>query len=150
MVLTRIFLTDMAKVSGAVHKKIVVIGLTRLLCECPLMLDPTYIGTWPQVIQGLIELFELPPDKNEMEGDQYEQADAEGYEAAFSQLSFALPKVHDPCAHIADSRKFLVENLAKWSKSVGADVVARMIATLPADHQQALQKYCAQAGVIIA
>lgn len=47
---------------------------------------------------------------------------------------------------IPDGRKYLVQHLAKLSQNRPGEIPT-LLAGLPAQHQEALQKYCAQAGV---
>jgi exportin-2 (importin alpha re-exporter) len=51
MVVERVFVADMNKVSGELDQKIVVVGATKLLCECPLMLSQSYIKFWAPLLQ---------------------------------------------------------------------------------------------------
>lgn len=147
MVVERILISDLARVSGDVDKKIVAVGVTRLLCECPSMLVMPYRNYWAKLLETLIATFELPPDESALEGDQFiEIENALGYQAAYSQLNYAKLKVIDPIPEVQDGRKYLVENLSKLSVTRPGDIPT-LISALPADHQQALQKYCAQNGV---
>lgn len=61
MVIERIFIPDMAKVSSQMNRKIVAVGLSKILTQCPRMLTAPYVQAWPRLLQALIELFELPP-----------------------------------------------------------------------------------------
>lgn len=149
MVVERILITDMAKVSGERDRKIVTIGMTRILCECPTMLNQPYLNYWPVLLQTLIQIFELPPDENLLEGDLLAADNETGYQAAFSQLSFAQPIQQDPFPEIADAKKYLLDNLAKLSSS-HSSTIGGLVRQMPADHQQALEKYSAQYGLRIA
>jgi exportin-2 (importin alpha re-exporter) len=51
MVVERVFVTDMNKVSGELDQKIVVVGATKLLCDCPTLLAQPYIKFWPLILQ---------------------------------------------------------------------------------------------------
>ena len=149
MVIDRVFIPDMAKVSSDLDRKIVAVGMSKLLTDCPAMLCAPYVQSWPKLLQALIELFELPPDESTLDGDNFiEVDDSPGYQAAFSQLYFAQPKKDDFLADIKDGKKYLAESLAKLSHS-RPGVVPNYIANLGGDHQMALQKYCAQSGVQI-
>lgn len=148
MVVERILITDMAKVSGERDRKIVTLGMTRILCECPSMLSPPYLNYWPVLLQTLIQIFELPPDDNLLEGDLLAADNETGYQAAFSQLSFAQPVHQDPFPEIVDAKKYLLETLVKLSTS-HSPTIAGLVRQMPADHQQALDKYCSQYGLRI-
>lgn len=149
MVLERVLIADLSRVAGDVDRKIVAVGVTKMLCECPALLVAPYRNYWSNLLQALITTFELPPNDTALEGDDFvEIENAIGYQAAYSQLNFAKLKVIDPIPDIQDGRKYLVDNLAKLSVSRPGDIPT-LISALPTDHQQALQKYCAQSGARI-
>lgn len=149
MVVDRVFIPDMAKVSNELERKIVAVGISKILCECPAMLSPPYNQNWSRLLQALVELFELPPDKTIMDGDNVIEADdAAGYQAAFSQLSYAQPKTQDFLAEVSDGRRYLADSLSKLSQSRPGEV-PQLIAAIGDNHKQALLKYCEQYGVRI-
>lgn len=150
MVVERIFIPDINKVSGELEQKIVSVGITKLLCEAPEMLADPYVKFWPQLLQTVVQIFELPPDETNIDGDTFiEIEDVPGYQAAYSQLNFAQAKPIDPLPEISNIRQFLVQHLGKLAQSNPGKIGA-LVASLPAAHQEALQKYCAQSGVQIA
>lgn len=144
MVLERVMITDLSRVAGDIDRKIVTVGVVKLLCECPAMLAPPYRNYWPNLLQALITTFEMPPDNTALEGDEFvEIENAVGYQAAYSQLNYARIKVIDPIPDIQDGCKYLCDSLAKLSASRPGDVPT-LISGLTVDHQQALQRYCAK------
>lgn len=150
MVLERVLIPDLTKVAGDNDRKIVAVGVSKILCECPALLANPYRNYWAPLLQALIGTFELPPEESLLEADLLVENDEAlgGYQAAYSQLIYAQTKSPDPLAQITDGRKYLAEQLAKLSQTRPGDIPT-LIAALPADHQQALQKYCAQSGVQI-
>lgn len=150
MVIERVLITDLARVAGEIDKRIVAVGVTKLLCECPALLVPPYRNYWASLLQALITSFELPPDETALEGDDFIEPDTTvGYQAAYSQLNYGKLKVIDPLPDVKNGRNYLAEKLATLSRGRPGDIPT-LISALPADHQQALQKYCAQASVQIA
>lgn len=149
MVVDRVFIPDIGKVSSEMDRKIVAVGVAKILTECPAMLAPPYMQSWSRLLEALIELFELPPDESTLDGDHFvEVDDAPGYQAAFSQLSFAQPKTQDFLAEVKDGRKFLAESLSTLAQARPGEV-PNLVAAIGDNHKQALQKYCDQAGVRI-
>ncbi|XP_067624809.1 exportin-2 [Eurosta solidaginis] len=149
MLIERVFIPDMAKVTTEMDRKIVAVGVAKILTDCPVMLTPPYTQRWAPLLQALVELFELPPDQTTLDGDHFvEVDDAPGYQAVFSQLSYAQPKSQDFLAEITDGRKYLAESLAKLAQTRPGELPT-LIATIGDNHKQALQKYCDQAGVRI-
>lgn len=51
MVLEKLFISELQKVNGNIEKKIVACGVTKLLCECPELLNGKYQNYWPQLLQ---------------------------------------------------------------------------------------------------
>lgn len=46
MVLEKIFIPEIQKVSGTIEKKICAVGITKILTECPAMMDTDYTKLW--------------------------------------------------------------------------------------------------------
>lgn len=157
MLLERVFITDMAKVSKELDRKMVAVGVSKLLTECSELYSGQYIAYWPRLLHSLIDLFERPPEKlpylDGIEGgaDADVVVDAEpGYQAAFSQLTFAQPKQLDHLAEVTDGRQYLARALSNLSQSVSPVEVTNLLTPLESDYKQMLMKYCDRAGVRIA
>lgn len=145
MVCQRVFITDVNKVSGDIDRKIVAVGMAKILCESQTMMQQ-YSPYWQGMLKALIELFELPCDESNIEGDNFvEIEDTAGYQVAYSQLNFATGKRDDPVSEIPDGKRFLVEHLSKMHQPE----IKGFLQGLPAQHQTALQKYSAQYGVAL-
>ena len=143
MVCQRVFITDVNKVSGDVERKIVCVGMTKILCESQTMLAQ-YSTHWQGMLQALIELFELPPDESNIDGDNFiEIEDTAGYQVAYSQLNFATGKRDDPISEVPDAKRFLIEQLNRMPQPE----IKTFLRQMPAHHQAALQKYSTQFGV---
>ncbi|XP_037928334.1 exportin-2 [Teleopsis dalmanni] len=150
MVIERLFIPEMAKVNTDMDRKIVAVGVTKILTECPAMMQPPYVQNWSRLLQSVIEIFELPPDQTTIDGDHFIEVDDEpGYQAAFSQLSYAQPKQEVFLAEIQDARLYLAQSVGKLAQAHRGEIAA-LIATMGDRHQEALKKYCDQAGVAIA
>lgn len=158
MLLERVFITDMAKCVKESERKIVAVGVSKLLTECPELLSGQYAAYWPRLICALIDLFDRPPenlpnldvDVTAGGGEPNAAVDAEpGYQAAFSQLSFAQPKQVDHLAEVTDPRNFLASSLSNLSQRRPGELPT-LVAPLEGEYKLMLQKYCDQAGVRIA
>lgn len=57
MVLEKLFLADLQKVSGAIERKIVACGVVKLLTECPEMYTGSYQKYWSPLLQVRIKGF---------------------------------------------------------------------------------------------
>ena len=84
------------QVSGSTERKICAVGITKLLCETPVMLA-NYSEQWPQLLTALVALFELPEDDNLPDDEHFiDIEDTPGYQTAYSQLVFAGKREDDP------------------------------------------------------
>ncbi|KAE8576401.1 hypothetical protein XENTR_v10004166 [Xenopus tropicalis] len=117
MVVEKIIIPEIQKVSGPIEKKICAVGLTKVLTECPAMMDTEYTKLWTPLLQALIGLFELPEDDTIPDDEHFiDIEDTPGYQAAFSQLAFAGKKEHDPIGEMVNNPKILLaQSLHKLS-----------------------------------
>lgn len=146
MVCQRVFVTDLNKVSGDVERKIAAVGMIKILCDTPAMLQPPYISHWLPIIQALIELFELPPDESNIEGDHFiDIEDPAGYQVAYSQLNFASSKREDPLSEVTDAKRLLIEKLSRMQQPE----IKSMLQQMSGQHQQVLRNYGNQFGISI-
>lgn len=98
MVVDRVLIADLQKVSGEVERKMAAVGISNLLTDCPEMLNNPYNAYYPRLLATLVEFFELPQDETTLPEDQMfpEVDDTPGYQAAYSQLIFAGNPKKDP------------------------------------------------------
>ncbi len=112
MVIERLYIPDVQKVSGQTERRICAIGITKILTETPEMLSEPLVSQWTPLLQALIGLFELPEDDSIPDDEHFiDIEDTPGYQTAFSQLVFAGVRDYDPFsklypnpeAHLAQS-----------------------------------------------
>uniref|UniRef100_A0A4W4EA56 Exportin-2 n=1 Tax=Electrophorus electricus TaxID=8005 RepID=A0A4W4EA56_ELEEL len=149
MVLEKIVIPEVQKVSGQVEKKICAVGITKILTECPAMMDTEYTKLWPLVLQALIGLFELPEDDSIPDDEHFiDIEDTPGYQTAFSQLAFAGKKEHDPIGDAVSNPKILLaQSLHKLSTACPGRVPSMLSTSLNAEALQFLQGYLQAASV---
>lgn len=95
--------------------KIQVVGVTKLLCECPALLaDVSGQQAWAQALAGVVTLLTSPTFKTVAAAvtnvDDEPDMDA-GYDAQYSRLVQASKAVEDPFPDIADSAALFVQSL---------------------------------------
>lgn len=106
MVVERVFLTDLQKIAGEVERKVVAVGISNLLIDCPAMLEPPYNMFYPRLLATLVEFFELPQDESLLPADELPENDEQvGYQVGYSQLAYARNPRKDP---LQSTLKFLV------------------------------------------
>uniref|UniRef100_A0A3Q3XSD6 Importin N-terminal domain-containing protein n=1 Tax=Mola mola TaxID=94237 RepID=A0A3Q3XSD6_MOLML len=149
MVLEKIIIPEVQKVSGAVEKKICAVGITKILTECPSMMDTEYTKLWTPLLQALIGLFELPEDDSVPDDEHFiDIEDTPGYQTAFSQLAFAGKKEHDPIGDAVGNPKILLaQSLHKLSTACPGRVPSMLSTSLNAEALQFLQGYLQAASV---
>lgn len=86
-----------------------VIGLTRVLCEGPLLGDDDGKLGWAQALHGIVALLASPSFTKE-EKDLSEEVSVE-YDATFSQLKFARKVPEDPFETVVDPLEFFLNSL---------------------------------------
>ena len=148
MVIERLFLQDVQKVSGTTERKICAVGITKLLTETPAMLVEPCASLWTPLLQALIRLFELPEDDSVPADEHFiEIEDTPGYQTAFSQLLFAGTSERDPFASAVPNAKLhLAQSLHKLS-SQHPGQVPQMMAGLTSEATQYLQTYFQSANM---
>lgn len=146
MVIERVLVSDIANVCGEIERKYVAVGITNLLCNCPAMLSQ-YRNNWSPLLQALITAFEQTAQLTSIEAEPLDNDADPGYQNAYSKLMYAQPKVIDTLGNLQPA-VYLSEALAKLSQTRPGDIPT-LISALTPDHQQTLQKYCAQSGVQI-
>ncbi|XP_064625610.1 exportin-2-like [Lineus longissimus] len=149
MVLERLFILEVQKVSGNMEKKICAVGITLILTEAPAMITQ-YENLWVPLLQALIGLFELPEDDTVPDDEHFiEIEDTPGYQTAYSKLMFAGKKVHDPCANVSDMKGQLAKNLQKLSIGHPGKLTPMITSGLQPEAAQFLQHYMQATNVTL-
>ena len=149
MVLEKIFIPDVQKVSGQMERKICAIGITKILTETPATLAEPYVNLWTSLLQALISLFELPEDDSLPDDEHFiEIDDTPGYQTAFSQLMFAGTKEHDPFgAAVPNAKAHLAQSLHKLSSQHPGKLQGMISGGLSNDATRFLQTYLQSANI---
>ena len=149
LVIEKVFITDVQKVSGQTERKICAIGITKILTETPAMLTEPYVNLWVPLLQALISLFELPEDDSLPDDEHFiEIDDTPGYQTAFSQLIFAGTKDHDPFSKMVNNAKaHLAQCLHRLSSEHPGQLQGMIQARLSSDATQFLQSYMQLANI---
>ncbi|XP_038057672.1 exportin-2-like [Patiria miniata] len=113
MVLEKLYIPEVQKVSGHLERKICAVGITKILTECPAMFEPALQPHWTNLLQALVHLFELPEDDSLPDDEHFiEIEDTPGYQTAYSQLAFAGKHETDPFrGAVPDAKIFLAQGL---------------------------------------
>lgn len=111
-----IWYNSMHKVLGKTERKLVAVGVIKLITECPLMIQK-FANLWTSFLTQLVEFLEKPlGDKNvvtdilEVE-DEGEEDTPAGYKVEYTKLSFAAQSHEDKAPQVTDPRLFLATSL---------------------------------------
>lgn len=119
-------------------RKVVAVGLTRLLTDGDVLLQPTTVSAWyvaslslhggngahillmhrPMVLEAVLDIFTLPQDLKTGEGaEDLDNLDPEEstFQASFSKLGASESTARDPVANVPDAKLFLSKQLAEAS-----------------------------------
>ncbi|XP_046386713.1 exportin-2 [Ischnura elegans] len=156
MVVERLIVTDVQKISGRNNRKVVAVGLTKLLTECSQVIEGQYSNLWSPLLNSLVELFELPEDESEQSEElplnitESDPSVGLGYQAAYSRLSFARCKEPDPLAHVSDPKLLLAESLGKLSMTHPGRLGPLIHSGLSPEGRGHLERYFVAANVTLA
>lgn len=147
MVLERVIITDLQKITGDIERKVTVFGYANLLTNCPALLEAPYISYYPQFLTAVVELLETPQNNQAVNEDQVfpEIDDNVGYQSAYSQLLFAKNAKTDPFTAVGDVRMFLAQGLGKLS----LDQLSQILHQIPDPNGSHLRKYLQAAGISV-
>ncbi|XP_047141486.1 exportin-2 isoform X1 [Hydra vulgaris] len=147
MMVEKLFVADLQKISGNIERKICAVGVTKILTEAPAMLTE-YQDKWVPLLQALIGLFELPEDDTIPDDEHFiDVEDTAGYQTAFSQLAFANKKDQDPFQEIPDPKEYLAKQLYRLSHSQPGKISVLISKGLNPDATRFLQGYLSRAQV---
>lgn len=149
MVVERLYIPDVQKVSGQTERRICAIGITKILTETPEMLAEPFVSQWTPLLQALISLFELPEDDTIPEDEHFiEIDDTPGYQTAFSQLLFAGIRDHDPFSKLFPNPKtHLAQSLHRLSSEYPGKLQGMIQSGLSGNATQVLQSYLQVANI---
>ncbi|CAG7684985.1 unnamed protein product [Allacma fusca] len=148
MVLDRIMIPDLQKISDPKDKKICAVGVTKILCEAPDTFSGAYRNYWGTLLQSLIGLFELPEESADVEDEHFAEIDeSAGYQAAYSHLAFSGKDESDILkGQIPDVKLYLAASLHSLSIANPGEV-GTVIATIARPAQDYLTKYLQVANI---
>ncbi|XP_043716117.1 exportin-2 [Telopea speciosissima] len=143
VILEQFWIPHLKQITGTIELKLTSVASTRLLYECPVLLDASAVLLWGKLLDSIVTLISRPEQERvEEEPEIPDIAEAVGYTATFVQLYNAGRKEEDPVREINDPKEFLVKSLAKLSGlSPGKypDIINR---SLDANNQTALLHFC--------
>ncbi|KOC66626.1 Exportin-2 [Habropoda laboriosa] len=148
MVIERVLIADLPKVSGDIERKVTAVAMSNLLIDCPAMLERPYNTYYPRLLATLVEFFELPPDQSTLAEDNIfpETEDMPGYQVGYSQLLCARNPPKDPLEAVGDVRLHLAQGLARLSPRQLLNILDQ----IPEPNANHLRSYLQTVGITVA
>ncbi|XP_050543879.1 exportin-2 [Daktulosphaira vitifoliae] len=149
MLLDKIILPDVQKVTGTTNKKITAIGIVKVLADTNKLIEGDYASFWSRLLETLICLFELPEDETVYSEDKLLLEDNDSsYEAGYSQLAFASEAEYNPLSGI-EPKAFLSQSLSKLMIQIPGRVPILMSQGLLEEKRVQIQNYLISLNVQI-
>jgi len=151
MIIERVILQDLQKVSGNIERKICSVGLIKMLTEVREITDGHYSQYWSPLLVVLIGLFELPEDDSIPEDEHFiEVEETPGYQSAYCQLVFAGKSEFDPInGSVPDARLHLAQCLHTLSVNNPGKFTALISSNVSPEVAAHLSKYLQAANVVL-
>lgn len=149
MVLEKLFIADLQKVSGRLDRKICAVGCVRILTGTPFLLsNEQNLKIWAGLLETLVCLFELPEDSSKTDEEHFiDVEETPGYQASFNQLFSATRKEADPFSgQVPDAKVFLAKQLEAMSSTLSFSIT-NLLSQLSIESQKHLQVYLSNASV---
>ncbi|XP_025201498.1 exportin-2 [Melanaphis sacchari] len=149
MLLEKIMLPDVQKVTGNINKKITAVGIIKVLTDTQKLIDGPYAQFWALLLQSVVCLFELPEDETVYSEDKLLQDDNDNsYEAGYSQLAFASETEYDPLEGV-EAKMFLGQSLTKLMNQLPGRVSILMSQGITEERRAQIQNYLISLNVQI-
>lgn len=150
MVIEKLFLTDVKKVTGLVDRRICTAGIIKILSHLPLIENGAYNHLWAPLLLVLMEIFELPQEVPREEDDDHfaDITESLDFQAQYSKLNYASRRRDDPTKDIGDFKSTLATSLAALSSKLPG-FIPEMLKTLDQGVTNCLRNYCQVANVVI-
>lgn len=151
MVLEKLYIADVKKVSGLVEKKICICGMIKILAQLPLIENGVYNHLWSPMLLVLMEIFELPQESVADEDEHFADiTDSLDFQAQYSKLNYASVRRDDPTKDVGDLKPLLASSLASLSTKLPGFVPRALQENMDPGVVSCFMSYCQAANVTIA
>ncbi|OQV15127.1 Exportin-2 [Hypsibius exemplaris] len=153
MLMEKVVLEEMGKLTRMSTRRLCFVGGTLLLTESPDLFGGRYDNWWAPLLEKLVKLNELPPEKEvaedlhsfDLTADENNVSMPGLVATSQNQLIFAKKPERDVTADRGEPRQFLAQQLAKLSANQPGQV-AQKCANLNPDVRNCVMLYCQAAG----
>nr|ACJ36227.1 cellular apoptosis susceptibility protein [Penaeus chinensis] len=150
MVVERLIVPDLQKVSGEIERKICAVGLSGLLAD-PALYNGNYAALWAPLLEAVVKLFECPEDSSLPNGEHFiEIEDIPAFQGSSARLMHAARSDIDPLkGQVENPPVFLAQQLSQLSQANPGTLQGRL-AQMNAEVQAHIMKYLQMAGCSLA
>ncbi|KAK9167945.1 hypothetical protein Syun_000085 [Stephania yunnanensis] len=142
-ILEQFWIPNLKLIAGAVEFKLTSVASIRLLCESPVLLDPSASVLWGKMLDSTVTLVSRPEeDRVEEEPEMPDIGENVSYTATFVHLHNAGRKDEDPVKEIKNVKEFLVRSLAKLASLSPGKYPSIINQSLEQANQEALLQLC--------
>ncbi|KAK1581217.1 hypothetical protein Q3G72_004071 [Acer saccharum] len=142
-IVEQFWIPNLKLITGAIGFKLTAVASTRLICESPVLLDPSAVGVWGKMLDSIVTSFSRPEeDRVEEEPEMPDIAENVGYTATFVNLYNAGKKEEDPLKDIKDPKEYLVASLARISATSPGRFPQIINENLDSANREALLQLC--------
>lgn len=150
MVVERLIVPDLQKVSGEIERKICAVGLSGLLAD-PTLYNGSYAALWAPLLEAVVKLFECPEDSSLPNGEHFiEIEDIPAFQGSSARLMHAARSDIDPLkGQVENPPVFLAQQLSQLSQTHPGTLQGRL-AQMNTEVQAHIMKYLQMAGCSLA
>ncbi|XP_037790286.1 exportin-2-like [Penaeus monodon] len=150
MVVERLIVPDLQKVSGEIERKICAVGLSGLLAD-PTLYNGNYAALWAPLLEAVVKLFECPEDSSLPNGEHFiEIEDIPAFQGSSARLMHAARSDIDPLkGQVENPPVFLAQQLSQLSQANPGTLQGRL-AQMNTEVQAHIMKYLQMAGCSLA
>lgn len=156
-ILSAVVLPEVQRMHGRIERKVVAVGMAKLLTQSDRILSTGYVSLWTDVLTALLKFFILPQDLTQAVGARIEEEDAiadldyeergEGFQSSFAKLATAVAAPVDVSASVGDPKEFLARGLAAQSHKHPGQLGPLIQAHIASDLSGQLLAYMQSVGV---
>ncbi|KAM7274872.1 hypothetical protein ACFE04_016738 [Oxalis oulophora] len=143
VILEQFWIPNLKLITGPIEVKLTAVASTRLICESPIILDPSAVKHWGKLLDVIVTLISRPEEERvEVEPEMPDISENTGYTATFVNLYNAGKNEEDPLKDIKDPKEFLVSSLARLCAATPGRYPQIISGNLEPQNQTALLQLC--------
>ena len=149
MVIERLIVPELQKVSGEVDRKLCAIGMSNIMTES-IVYSGRYASQWPSLVESIVKLFEQPEDGSTPNNEHFVDIESlPAYQGSSARLFNAAKSKTDPLQGKIDNPKvFMAQQLQKLSQTQPGTVQGRL-GLMSQEVQAHVMTYLQMAGVTL-